>query len=268
MGLLTGDLFIMSLFLEFCSYRLPDDSGCESGAVFGSMRTVVLVEFGLRMLAHMGPPVFSHRSIERFQFLCQITMYLIHSSLGFLIILFCPGAENDGCAARLPDLPGQRPGCYFILFDPVEGMRVFLQNDIVIPAVLYIKAGLRFLRMLIKVPVGMRKHHHFAFVSVFCKKCLHLRRKVMFVCVAVADKKKSDLHLSSSYFRNQFPAVFSSNAIFSVMGLPVILRGFIGLILILIIILVIIELLVLVIREILRALVAVDIVLIVFFLLV
>ncbi|MBR2700247.1 MAG: hypothetical protein IKE76_16830 [Clostridia bacterium] len=99
------------------------------------MRAIYVIHFKIRPTLHIPPPVFSDRREKCADSLGDTPVDDVHILLRFRLILLCPSLIDDGFASCLSDQRVQLHGSLKETFLGAKGMRMFLQDDIVIVAI-------------------------------------------------------------------------------------------------------------------------------------
>ena len=115
---------------------------------------------------------------------------LCSNFLRFRLILLYPGLIDDGFASGLSNQYVQLYSSLAGTLLAVVGMRVFLDNDIVIIAVENVESNIRLYGVLGEESSAVSDHGDPAGVAGFPGATLYHQRHVVIVCVTVADEKE------------------------------------------------------------------------------
>ena len=176
---------------DICLDRIPDKLRSKIRSGRRSVLSILRIHFKIRPAVLVAPPLSSNGCKERSRLLCDLCVSLRHSPLHFRFRLLRPGHIDYWRAASLPDPACQCPDCLKKLFFRAKGMRMLLQDDIVIIPKSNIESNIRLFHVLRQKPSGMRQHRHFAVAALLIKSSFYHTRHVVVIGMAVADKQYS-----------------------------------------------------------------------------
>ena len=172
---------------------LPDDGGGEAGAVGGGMFAVGTVEFKRRIFGKAFPPFDADRGEQGVDLLRAGRVGVRQFRLLFGMAFFRPRHVHDRRRSGLSDPFAELRNRLVHRLFGTKRMRVFLQDDVVVAAVLDVEADLRLLHVLRQMPSAKRQHHDVATDIVFQRLLREHLRHGVDVGVAVADEEDFEI---------------------------------------------------------------------------
>ena len=187
-GQILSDSKFCTITLHVELYRFPDLPCGKSRSRRRSVRAILGIHFQIRVALHIIPPFFPNRRNQRSCFLCRKSVYLVHIRLLLGLVMPGPRFIKNRPASRLSNPLTKL--CYGSkeFFFGCKGMRMLLQNHIIIAPIQDIKAHLLFLCMLCQMPATMCKHGNAAIKTRFFCTLADKKRHIVIVGMAIADK--------------------------------------------------------------------------------